>query len=392
VQPTIDNVVSDLQEIAREGWAHPEKWENMQVLLGHEVVRHNAKGAKKLSERAKALRALLKKGVTRIRAKERNGEIPPTEPLSNTLTALLRTQPQMPDPEDPQGKKVLKLDEMELEKIRTNIAWWWPGRVETPGKAKRHLSVGGYRQHVERPKVLEPFAAELIALLQDEEARIGKVSPGNSEESLTMEEALAGALIEMEERNSRRRIDKIHRDGSMGIRDEDEMFEVLLLVTALARKSVKAVDYTPISEWFANKRLKRYLAAQLKRVKEGEVSLERIRLVESPETLPKRKREKLARFIKEHEDVGGAILLCPMAVAEERQTAFRSDRGLLLADDDEESIAVTGKLGEGSVGKALVFTREHTSLKTIQNEYEDLRERILADELDYGLREELGLK
>jgi hypothetical protein len=167
---------------------------------------------------------------------------------------------------------------------------------------------------------------------------------------------------------------------------------VLLLVTGLARKSVKAVDHTPISEWFANTRLNRYFAAQLNRVKAGEVALERIRLVEDPETLPKRKREKLIRFISEHEDAGGSIFLCPLAVAKERQTQFRSDRGLLLADDEGEPFAVTGKLGEGSVGKAMVFTREHTSLHAIRNEYEDLRERILADELDYGLREQLGLK
>jgi hypothetical protein len=368
---TEEQIVAELKLTQGFRWSEALKFEGLQ-LLELPLIVDAARSPKGTDQRVRALRGKLEAVRTRIGKAERGQS-------SNRSVADA-------------GAAVLRLDsrfeDMPLEEIRIEVAARWP---KLDGKG--YVKPGHFRANVEEPKVLVPFARELRKMM-GERKKTGPSSKGESVRKAngSIEAAMAEFLGRMERQTLEERLRAIDKNGLLAIRDEDEMLQILLECTALAKRNLRAVDVTPTKRWCVPGALKKYLDQQLKLVKKEKISLQRIHVVDEQVLLkePSLSGEILG-FVKKHEAAHASVLLCPSGVFEELSTAFREKRGLLLVDGDEagETLAVTGKLNPKDVGEAYVYLREHDTVKDLRREYAQLCECIEADNHDSKLRKGL---
>lgn len=370
----------DLQVMRRLRWSQPGGYTELEVLLSHPLITHLAKGSRELDRRVKALRLALTRTVARIQRRERKGEVlPHGRSLSFAATALFRLD--------------IEFEDLSAEKIRRRISDKWPARC-----GDDTVSADGFRLHLELPQVIEPVAAEFRAYAREQAARngfeIGRANDGQvAAPDLGQAEAelgeIAAQIRETENRSHQRRIASI-QEGSLRIRNEEEMLELLLLLTKSARHELRAVDHIAIWEWFDNPTLNEYLRLQLGRCAAEEIRLERIRLVAEEELESPRHRDQLAEFIKLHDDAAAELFLCPIALAEEMRTQFRPRMGLLFADPETEPVAITGWVGEGLIERAMAYTRETESLRELRDDYTRLGTGVKGKGYDTELRDRLA--
>jgi hypothetical protein len=251
-----DPIVRDLKAIRSRRWSKPEKLaDGLEVLSTHPAVLHKAAKPKGVPERVKALRSLLE--MTKNQIKRREGK-KAVQSVAVAAAALLRLDPE--------------LEEKSVEKIYQHIGKKW------------HMSGGAFRTHRETKDVYEPFAAAFRELVSARAERYGfelTDDPDPDANATTKEGRLRFRLRKMEMESHRRRLAAI-KEGTLRIRDEDEMRNVLLMLTELAEVSLSAVDYNPVADWFKPP-LSDYLQLQLRRAAEAGIKLERIRLVTDDE-------------------------------------------------------------------------------------------------------------
>lgn len=255
------------------------------------------------------------------------------------------------------------------------------GRIWT-GDNGEPIAGGTVRLSYEKDHMLRPFARELLVFLDRSSL------PDGSEigaENLGKEEGMLKHLRQVEED----RLRSIPQEGMLEVRTDEEMLEVLRGVNNLATESLHAVDRTPIEHWFQEPPLRDYLKQQLELVSEKDLFLERIYLVRRSTLQNEVKRNYLIEFIRWHEDVSATVLLCRVEMA---KNDFDEERGLILADGEGEPLMVTGKLKDGEIGDAFLYTREQVRVKKTRDQYGKLRSRILTHEYDDKLRKTLGLE
>jgi hypothetical protein len=385
-EPHPDPIVRDLQAVRRLRWARPEQFGRLETLLTHPLVNHFAFQPKKERQRVKALEAALREVVERIQEKE--GDDPPLgRSVADAATALLRLSPEF--------------ERMALEEIREHIAATWARQ------GGGSLSPNGFRLHLEVPGVYEPVAAAFREFAREQWEDYSPKEPLEGEaESLEDEEpveegsgeevpatASVGEALQLAESRIYREHQKEIGEGMMRIRSEEEMIEVLLTLTQVAKREFHAVDYVDISEWFGSPRLNRYLMKQLDRVEKEGISLTRIRVVHDEELqYEKRSREQLERFVELHKRAGAKLLLCRdktvKKLKEDFELRFAPHVGLFLIDSAGEPAGVTGKLSsDGAIGRARVYVGDHSDLRKYKSEYQVL-ERT-AVEQNATVREEL---
>lgn len=367
-------LVEELHTIARHKWS---KARQCTTLLGHPLVTHTAKDPGDEAECVKALRKCLQQTVSHLKQKEKKNGIRLNRSVAKASFKLLRLKKEYEDES--------------LTALRELIAAEW--------KNRRHedMSCDSFRLHFERKHVYEPFVEEFLLFASEQLKEKGiELGDENGEylepPARTMPERVAKGLEKLETKWHRDRLDTLAADGSFKIKDEDEMLDVLLTLNKLAERGFRAVDHTPISKWSSDNRLKKYLGRQLKRVRESEgaVTLERIRLVDDDELTNKKNRKHLAKFVKDHEDARASLLLVPIAAREDLEVNFQPHNGLLLADAEAEPIAVTGRLGERTVGRALVYTRKGNEMRELLSEYESLKSAVEENDYDSELRKQLA--
>jgi hypothetical protein len=142
--------------------------------------------------------------------------------------------------------------------------------------------------------------------------------------------------------------------------------------------------------------LNAYLQLQLQRVLAEEVTLERIRVVTDEEMKDEgRSREQLDHLITLHDEAGAKLLLCRPEAIGDLGLNFKPHIGLLLVDSDAKLVnpdaeiaAITGKLGGGSIGRALIYLRETDEVTEFLDEYNLLRMTAVGHDLE--LREKLA--
>jgi hypothetical protein len=348
-----DTIYSDLKTVQKAKWAwskNRRKTFDKIMLLGHPEIERRAADPSSQEDLLKALLGLLKDARDRLAAKEgKRGNS-----VAKAVGILLRLD--------------RKNDRRPVYKLQDEVADVWNGDND-------NKIVGNtVRLHYEEEHILRPFADELLAFLERFSAPGG--SAGKEEEMLRH-------LRQVEED----RLQSIPREGKLEIRDDDEMLAVLRGVNNLASEALQAVDRTPIEHWFED-RLKDYLDEQLELVRERGLSLERIYLVRKAALKDDAERGHLIDFIRRHEEVSAVVLLCP---AEMAGKDFNEEKGMVLADAEGEPMAVTGKLKDGEIGEARLYTRAQLDVDKLLDGYRRLRSRILTNHYDDKLREELGL-
>jgi hypothetical protein len=350
-----DPIVRDLKAIRGQRWSKPEKLaEVLEVLPTHPAVRHRAAKPKGAPERIKALRHLLV--ITKNQLKRREDK-EATQSVAVASEALLRLD--------------AEFEEVSVEDIYRYIGEKW------------QMSGGTIRTHREEKDIYEPFAAGFREMARARAEKYGfdlTEDPDPDANATTKEGRLRHRLRAMERESHHRRLSAIE-EGTLRIRDEDEMRGVIFALTELAEHSLSAVDYNTVADWFKPP-LNEYLKLQLQRAEAGEIELERIRLVTDEELSDRGERARLRGFADLHAGAKATLLLCPRAAAEELEISFQPYRGLLLVDQGADPLAVTGKIGDGSVGRALVYTHETDEVSTIRQEYGRLKMTAKAqDEL-----------
>jgi hypothetical protein len=369
------SIVEDLDAIAHfTGWKDEEKFRPLR-LIRHPLVFGTAAPPEDLEQRVAALREHLLNTVGRIRASEEESKPTLGHRVADASAALLKLDDEL------EGESLTKVRE---RIIHDQDDPWLSEKTE------KVVSVEGFRQWVEGPKVWSPFVDELLRYA-DELAAGGAFDPdaedpGNLD---TAEQAMIGRLRAMEEGTFEERMGRIVKDGELMIRHEVEMLKVLQLITDQARNQYCAVDSRPPKEW-RKALMQKFLNRQLARVEGEELSLERIYLVRKGGMEDAVFRKNLAWLIKRHEDQSATFRLCPLKAAEDLELSFRPELGLFLADaDSEEPLGVTGMLRKGGVGHAVVYIRRNVSLETFMDEYRTLAEEIDLNDYDRELRAEL---
>lgn len=362
-------ILAELKQVRKLRWSQPKDFAHLK-LLEESLIIDAAPKPKGTPQKVRALRRKLGTAKTRIARAERGSP----RSVAKVGEAVLRLDPKY------EGKS--------LEAIRRDVVVHWPKL-----NGKGNVKPSHFRANDEEPKVLMPFALELTKMMAEHEssARRGKGKRAQRQ-ARSIEAAMAAFLKRLEKQSYEERLRRIEKDGLLKIRDEQEMLSILLELTELASRNLRAVDITPISRWSANGPLEEYLKRQLSQVRKRGISLERIHVVDEQalERSPALSREILA-FAAKHEAADATLLLCPSSVLRDLGTAFRAERGLLLVDGDGkgQSLAVTGKLNQNAVGDAFVYLREHDHLDQVRREYAVLRECVKAEEHSSKLRGEL---
>jgi hypothetical protein len=349
-------ILRDLKVIRAHMWSEDALAELS--LLELHYIREAAQDPKGTAECMEALRQHLLKVLERLRAREEVKAWPHGNSVAAAAGAILHL-------ESP-------YEEMEIEKVRVAIEKEkkWLKRDGKPAKA------GNFR-NIEDPKILQPFAEEFLQLEREQ------TGGGSNEEMIVPQ------LRQMESATYEERLLSIE-NGALGIRNEDEMQQILEMVIGVAKRGFKAVDSRPVEEWSIDL-MNDFLERQLTRVQEDDLSLERIYLVDESEMDNPEFWTALARLVKRHEDGGGKLLLCPFKVARRMKLSFDRDFGFFLADGDgKEALGVGGMLSETSIGPAELYTRRAGPLLKYIKQYKRLAEvtKVAGGE-DFKLRKRL---
>jgi hypothetical protein len=353
-----DPVLHDLRAIRRLDWSQPEQFRKLQTLIKHPVVLKAAKEPKGIEQRVEGLNASLRKVVSRIE-KEEGPEPPLGRSTALAGLVLLRLSPEF--------------EPMSVEQLRIHITASWEK------KGGGGLSVNGFRLHLE-PDVYRRLADGFKQLAAEE---VDDSSPGDHDLS-----PIANSLITMEKKAYEERRTHI-RQGVLKLLDEKQMFEVLVKTVEEAQREFIAVDHVDVSEWFVSPRLHQYLRVQLGLVANKVLRGERLRLVTTAELeAGGRRREQLDMLIKLHKDAGASLLLCHADAIPKLELSFSAHVGLLVVDADTATpTAITGKLGAGTIGRAMVYLRKTDEVLQFLEEYERLK--MTALEQNRELREQL---
>lgn len=353
-----DAIYDDLKSVQKKKWKWGKGKFDQVKLLRHREVERRAADPSDEEELLDALFGLLNETRDQLARQEQREQEEGNEEQNSVAAAvgiLLRLD--------------RKTDRRPVYMLQTDVAGIWKGDRDND------INWNTVRQHYEEDHILRPFAREVLAFLERSSRPGG--STGKEEEMLTH-------LRRVEED----RLKSIPREGKLEIRTDGEMLEILRGVNDLASESLQAVDRTPIEHWFEEPPLQEYLDQQLEVVSKKGLSLERIYLVRRATLQNEIERDHLVAFIRRHEEVKATILLCRVEVAGK---IFDEERGMILADAEGEPMAVTGKLKDGEIGEALLYTRAQLDVDRLRDQYRRLRSRILTHRYDDKLREELDL-
>lgn len=380
-----DQIVNELQAIRRFSWSKPEQFKSLETLLGHPLVTERAAPSNEIPALVEALKATLEEVVEKIEEEERQPEPNLGRSVAYASKVLLRLEP--------------KYEPKSLAALRKDVTAKWEKR------GGGELSADTFRQQLEVPAVYEKFAKtfrrlaesrhdrqkeaaeppvppELTAVLDGTLKSIQKILPEPSH--------IASALANLEVKALEKRAVQL-QGGFLRVRDEDEMFKILVTLTELAKRDCVAIDSVPVSEWFGSLKLNEYLDEQLKRVEEGGITLERIRIIDDDELQGGRSWEQLDKLIKLHREAGADLLLCRKGVIRELRLKFNTHMGLFMVDAGTKSpAAITGELSEsGSIGLARVFIGHTEMIRGFEREYEDLK--CMAVDQNREIREMLPI-
>jgi hypothetical protein len=356
-----DQICADLKKVQKLKWEWREGKFDAVELLRHPEIERRASDPSNPEKRLDALYDLLKETQDRLarrEEKEGEGEVNGNS-VASVVGILLRLDK--------------RSDRRSVKSLQEDVAKQWKGERE------HDITWNTVRLHYEMPFILRPFARELLGLLD---------RPTGPDGSFGKEMEMLEHLEQME----KDRLRSIPREGKLEIRTEAEMLQILRKVINLATESLRGLDRTPIEHWFEeDDPLKEYLDEQLELVKEKGLFLERIYLVRRATLHDSDERDHLIEFVRRHEDAKATILLCRAETVARTPLGVDENRGMILVDDEGEPMAVTGKLKDGEIGEALLYTREQLEIDRLQAQYRRLRNRILTHHYDKRLREELGL-
>ncbi len=251
----------------------------------------------------------------------------------------------------------------------------------------------------QEPRLLAECARRFIAL--DHEDRLDAAAaagPGMTTQAAASEpfesepglSPLAPLLWRKAEQDHQRRLAAI-QGGIFSVSNQEEVLDLLLTITRVARHSLQAVDQTDLERWFGNARLQYYLDAQLERSRSDKLRVERLRFIRQGQLEDQRQRCLLREFIRLHDAANATLMLCPEEAAHELQITFDARMFMVLVDIEESPACLTGWLGEeGYMERSLVYLRELDPVRTHQADMLRVKEHVRRSHYDESIRGRLA--
>jgi hypothetical protein len=251
--------------------------------------------------------------------------------------------------------------------------------IRTSNFARRH-----------EPRLLRSCARQFLILDRDDslEAMLRQAEKGaGSALALSEPENLSPVATMLWNHTLEEQLDRLTaiQEGVVPVRDQDEMLHLFVKLTHAAESSLHAVDQTSLDRWFTDRRLRRYLEAQLHRAESGEVRVIRLRVVREVDLSEARQRNLLREFIAMHERAGAQLVLCHEDDLRGLNTSFLrggnpEDRLILaMIDYSTRPACLVGELDEdGYVKQSVLYLR---SLAQVRRYYADLQ--ALLEDITY---------
>jgi hypothetical protein len=193
------------------------------------------------------------------------------------------------------------------------------------------------------------------------------------------------------------------QEGLVTLRRPEEILDLVLTMTEAAKHTLHAIDQTALENWSKDWRLRRYLETQLARARDGEVTVERLRVVRQSELDQPGQVDLLRKFITMHDAAGATLLVCHEDDLRTLHVSFVSDSPsatvdriiMLTIDVDSQPASLVSRLEkegryvkEGTLHlRSLAQIRKyHTDLERVKkhlanraNAGEDLRTMLGTD-------------
>jgi hypothetical protein len=248
--------------------------------------------------------------------------------------------------------------------------------IRTSNFARRH-----------EPRLLRSCARQFLILDRDDslDAMLHQVEKdAGSSLGLSEPENLSPVATTLWNQTLEEQLDRLTaiQEGVVPVRDQDEMLDLFVKLTHDAESSLHAVDQTSLERWFTDRRLRRYLDAQLQRAQSGEVRVTRLRVVRQDDLSEARQRNLLREFITLHENAGAQLVLSHEDELRGLNTSFLRGRHpedrliLAIIDYSTRPACLSGELDEeGYVKQSILYLR---SLAQVRRYYADLQ-TVLED-------------
>jgi hypothetical protein len=245
----------------------------------------------------------------------------------------------------------------------------------------------------QEPRLLRECARRFIALDNDDRLDTAAATEAGPPAGLAADPGLsplAPLLWTRAEQDHQRRLTAI-RGGIFSVSNQEEVLELLLTITRVARHSLHAVDQTDLERWFGNPRLQYYLDAQLERSRADRIRVERLRFIRRGQLEDQRQRSLLREFIRLHDAANATLLLCPAEAAQELRTVFDERMFMVLIDVDDCPACLTSWLGEeGYIERSLVYLRELDPVRTHYADMLRVKEHVRVNHYDREIRDLLA--
>jgi hypothetical protein len=248
--------------------------------------------------------------------------------------------------------------------------------IRTSNFARRH-----------EPRLLRSCARQFLILDRDDslDAMLHQVEKdAGSALALSKPENLSPVATMLWNQTLEQQLDRLTaiQEGVVPVRDQDEMLDLFVKLTHEAESSLHAVDQTSLERWFTDRRLRRYLEAQLERAQSGEVRVIRLRVVRENDLAQARQRNLLREFITLHNSAGAQLVLIHEDDLRGLNTSFLRGRNpedrliLAMIDYNTRPACLVGELDEdGYVKQSVLYLR---SLAQVRRYYADLQ-AVLED-------------
>ncbi len=259
--------------------------------------------------------------------------------------------------------------------------------IRTSNFARRH-----------EPRLLRSCARQFLILDRDDslDAMLHQVeNDAGSGLVLSEPENLSPVATRLWNQTLEQQLDRLTaiQEGVVPVRDQDEMLDLFVKLTHAAESSLHAVDQTSLERWFTDRRLRRYLDAQLQRAQSGEVRVIRLRVVRQVDLSEARQRNLLREFIALHSSAGAQLVLSHEDDLRGLNTSFLRGRNpedrliLAMTDYSTKPACLVGELDEdGYVKQSVLYLR---SLAQVRRYYADLQ--TVLEDITYREKHGRGL-
>jgi hypothetical protein len=179
--------------------------------------------------------------------------------------------------------------------------------------------------------------------------------------------------------------------GVISTDNEDEAYEWVKTLSQEATHELRAVDQTPLTDWFTNTAVARCFDTQLRRIDTDDLKVLRLRFVTPEQLADKDERVLLREYIRRHDEAGAELRLVSSARGRALRT-FHSRTGILLVDVEHQPACFIGQRGDDdTMESAVIYLRRTEPVAACAEQWKRLWTEATKGGADRRLRDALAV-